>query len=156
VNAHLRPLRDDEFDAWVSAATAGYAASIELDAGLSHEQAQFKAKTDMARFVADGSLPDGHAVFLVEDDGEVVGRLWVADRPIDGGRTALVVYEVAIDEHARGRGLGKLAMEFAADEARRRGIEQVGLNVFGGNTVARGLYRSLGYREVAVWMEKAV
>ena len=156
MNAHLRPLRDDEFDAWVSAATAGYAASIELDAGLSHEQAQYKAKTDMARFVSDGSLPDGHAVFLVEDDGEVVGRLWVAERPIDGGRPALVVYELSIDEHARGRGLGKLAMEFAADEARQRGIARVGLNVFGGNAAARGLYRSLGYREVAVWMEKAV
>jgi ribosomal protein S18 acetylase RimI-like enzyme len=156
VNARLRPLRDDEFDAWVAAATAGYARSIEVDAGLTHQEAQLKAKTDMAGFVSDGSLPDGHAVFLVEDEGEVVGRLWVAERPIDGGRTALVVYEVAVDEHARGRGLGRLAMEFAADEARRRGIEQVGLNVFGGNTVARGLYRSLGFREVAVWMEKAV
>jgi ribosomal protein S18 acetylase RimI-like enzyme len=156
VNARLRPLRDDEFDAWVSAATEGYARSIELDAGLTHEEAQLKAKTDMERFVSDGSLPEEHAVFLVEDDGEVVGRLWVAERPIDGGRTALIVYEVGVDEHARGRGLGKLAMEFAADEAKRRGIEQVGLNVFGGNTVARGLYRSLGYREVAIWMEKAV
>jgi ribosomal protein S18 acetylase RimI-like enzyme len=156
VNARLRPLRDDEFDAWVSAATAGYAASIEHDAGLTHEEAQFKAKTDMARFVSDGSLPEGHAVFVVEDDGEAVGRLWVAERPIDGGRTALIVYEVSVDEHARGRGLGKLAMEFASEEAKRRGLDHVGLNVFGGNTVARGLYRSLGYREVAVWMEKAV
>ena len=156
MNARLRPLRDDEFDAWVSAATAGYAAGIEHDAGLSHDEAQLKAQTDMARFVSDGSLPEGHAVFVVEDDGEAVGRLWVAERAIDGGRTALVVYEVAVEEHARGRGLGRLAMEFAAEEAKRRGIEQVGLNVFGGNEVARNLYRSLGYREVAVWMEKAV
>ena len=28
--------------------------------------------------------------------------------------------------------------------------------VFGGNDVARGLYRSLGFREVAVWMTKEV
>jgi ribosomal protein S18 acetylase RimI-like enzyme len=45
-------------------------------------------------------------------------------------------------------------MEFAEDEARRRGIDRVALNVFGGNEVARGLYRSLGYKENAVAMSK--
>lgn len=154
MSAHLRPLRDDEFDAWVAAAKAGYAASIEHDAGLPHENAQHKAETDMARLVPDGRVPDGHSVYVVEDDGAVVGRLWVAERDVDGGRRALVVYEVSVDEHSRGRGFGRLAMEFAAEEAKRRGIDQVGLNVFGGNDAARGLYRSLGYREVAVWMEK--
>jgi ribosomal protein S18 acetylase RimI-like enzyme len=36
---------------------------------------------------------------------------------------------------------------FAEDEARRRGLSHIVLNVFGGNKVARGLYRSLGYDE---------
>jgi ribosomal protein S18 acetylase RimI-like enzyme len=45
-------------------------------------------------------------------------------------------------------------MEFAEEEARRRGLDRVALNVFGRNVTARGLYRSLGYRESAVFMEK--
>jgi ribosomal protein S18 acetylase RimI-like enzyme len=66
------------------------------------------------------------------------------------------VYGVEIDASFRGRGLGRAAMLFVEDEARRRGIPRIALNVFGGNEVARGLYCSLGYDEVAVEMAKAV
>jgi ribosomal protein S18 acetylase RimI-like enzyme len=45
-------------------------------------------------------------------------------------------------------------MLLAEDEARARGLGRVELNVFGGNEVARDLYRSLGYRESAVQMAK--
>jgi ribosomal protein S18 acetylase RimI-like enzyme len=45
-------------------------------------------------------------------------------------------------------------MLFAEEEARRRGIDRVALNVFGRNTVARRLYQSLGYEENAVAMSK--
>jgi ribosomal protein S18 acetylase RimI-like enzyme len=45
-------------------------------------------------------------------------------------------------------------MLFAEEEARRLGLPGVGLNVFGGNEPARGLYRSLGYAEEAVYMTK--
>ena len=155
MSARLRPLRDDEFDAWFAGAKAGYAVSIEKDGGIAREAAQRKAETDMAQLMPDGRVPDGHAVFQIEDDGEVVGRLWVAERDTEEGRT-LFVYEVAVDEHARGRGFGRLAMQFTEEEARRRGLDRVALNVFGGNDVARGLYRSLGYREVAVFMAKSL
>ncbi len=45
-------------------------------------------------------------------------------------------------------------MTLAEAEARDRGIDRIALNVFGGNAVARGLYRSLGYEEQAVAMSK--
>jgi ribosomal protein S18 acetylase RimI-like enzyme len=45
-------------------------------------------------------------------------------------------------------------MRLAEDEARGRGIDRIELNVFGGNDVARGLYRSLGYVETAAQMRK--
>jgi len=153
VTAHLRPLRDDEFADWVASSKAGYAASIEQDGGLPRETARAKADADFAQLVPEGKVPEDHAVFVVDDDGTPVGRLWVAERDADGERV-LFVYEVAVDEAARGRGLGRLAMQFAEEEAGRRGLARVALNVFGGNDVARGLYRSLGYREVAVWMAK--
>lgn len=61
-----------------------------------------------------------------------------------------------IEERHRGRGYGREAMTLAEVEARRLGLDRVGLNVFGGNEVARGLYRSLGYAENAVFMTKQV
>jgi len=45
-------------------------------------------------------------------------------------------------------------MVFAEEEARLRGLDRIALNVFGGNDVARNLYRSLGYVENAVAMSK--
>jgi ribosomal protein S18 acetylase RimI-like enzyme len=47
-------------------------------------------------------------------------------------------------------------MLYAEEEARRRGLNRVGLMVIGGNGVARNLYRSLGYAENAVFMSKPV
>jgi hypothetical protein len=45
-------------------------------------------------------------------------------------------------------------MLFAEAEARRRGFDRIGLNVFGGNEVARNLYRALGHTERAIIMSK--
>ena len=94
-------------------------------------------------------------VFVVEADGESVGELWVAERDGDLGR-GLWIYDVQIEEAHRGRGYGKEAMLLAEEEARRRGLNRVALNVFGGNAAARGLYQSLGYVETAVLMSKHV
>jgi ribosomal protein S18 acetylase RimI-like enzyme len=44
-----------------------------------------------------------------------------------------------------------LALE---DEVHAHGLARIELNVFGGNEVARGLYRSLGNAEAAVRMDK--
>jgi RimJ/RimL family protein N-acetyltransferase len=45
-------------------------------------------------------------------------------------------------------------MLLVEDQARARDIRRIELNVFGGNTVARRLYLSLGYVERAVLMAK--
>ena len=90
---------------------------------------------------------------IVEADGEAVGHVWFAESSRNDRRT-IFVNDVEIDEAQRGRGLGRAAMGLVEDEARARGIDRVELNVFGGNTAARSLYRSLGYDEVAVGMRK--
>jgi ribosomal protein S18 acetylase RimI-like enzyme len=45
-------------------------------------------------------------------------------------------------------------MQLAEVEARSHGLPRIALNVFGGNEVARNLYRSLGYAETSVQMAK--
>jgi len=47
-------------------------------------------------------------------------------------------------------------MGLVEQEARRRGLARIELNVFAGNERARRLYRALGYGEVAVYMSKPV
>ena len=45
-------------------------------------------------------------------------------------------------------------MTYAEQWAREQGATEIGLNVFGGNTVARRLYSSLGYDERSVTMSR--
>ena len=47
-------------------------------------------------------------------------------------------------------------MILAEEEARRRGLDVVGLNVFSDNTTARRLYQSLGYEEIDIQMSKHI
>lgn len=149
----LRPLRADEYDAWQRAVTDAYALEIETLGDTPREAARAKAEKDMATILPQGLATAGHWISALERDGESVGRLWLAERTMDG-RQVIYVYDVEVDERHRGEGLGRAAMLLAEGEARARGVSRIELNVFGGNTVARGLYRSLGYVERAISMGK--
>ena len=152
-NVSLRPMRDDEFERWLPATRDGYAASMAQHAGMSDEVARRKAEADTDALFPGGRPAPDQWVYVVEADGEAVGGLWVAERDSDDGRI-LWIYDVDVDEQHRGHGYGRAAMQFAEEEARLRGLSGVALNVFGGNEVARNLYRSLGYHETAVFMSK--
>lgn len=145
----LRRLGKDEVAAVAPAIQRGYAADIERNGGLSADAARRKAAEDVPRVLAD----EASALYAVEDDGEPVGHVWLGERDLQE-RHVLWIWDVHVDERHRGRGLGRAAMQLAEQEARRRGLRRVELNVFGGNEVARRLYRSLGYEEWAVAMAK--
>jgi ribosomal protein S18 acetylase RimI-like enzyme len=149
----VRPLRPDEFDAWRRRSERFYAENMVEAGGIDPEAAARKARTDFDALLAGGIETAGHAFFAIEESDDPIGSLWLAERTDDQGRM-LFVYEVYLEAEARGKGHGREAMRFAEGEARRRGIPAVTLNVFGGNEPARGLYRSLGYRELAVYMRK--
>jgi ribosomal protein S18 acetylase RimI-like enzyme len=145
----MRKARPDEAEALIREIQAQYAEDMVAHGGFEPEVARGKAEADIPQAL---SLPT-QQLFVVEDDGEPVGHLWLAERDLDG-RATLFVYDVFVREEHRGRGLGRQAMLLAEEEARRRGIESITLNVFGGNDVARALYRSLDFDEVYVGMRK--
>jgi ribosomal protein S18 acetylase RimI-like enzyme len=147
-----RPLRPDEFDDWVARTKAGYVSDM-VRAGVPEEGAREKGEQDFVKLLGDGVESKGHSLYVLENGGEAVGNVWLSERDDDLGRT-LFIYNVTIDAAYRGRGLGRAAMLWVEGEARRRGIAVVTLNVFGGNDVARGLYGSLDYDEIAVYMRK--
>jgi ribosomal protein S18 acetylase RimI-like enzyme len=148
-------MRPDEFPSFMEASKRAYAEGIETQGGQTAEFAMKKSQQDHATILPDGLDTADHAIFVVEADGERVGVLWIAARE-SGGRRVCFIYDIEIDAGFRGRGYGKAAMLLAEEEARRRGLARIELNVFGGNDVARGLYRSLGYVETSVQMAKDV
>jgi GNAT superfamily N-acetyltransferase len=147
-------MRGDEYAAHIERSRAEYAIEIERNGGLSAAEAEAKAARDFESLFPGGRPIEGQYLFVVEDveSGERVGRLHFAERPL--GSTRMWLYDIAIEEQKRGHGLGRKAMALLEAEARRRGFTRIELNVFGGNKTARSLYRSLGYRELAVEMGK--
>lgn len=155
MGVQLRPMRDEEFADWLPLMRDGYARSMIEEGGVSPESATERAAAQTEQLFPGERPSPEQLVFVVEAEGEAVGELWLADRD-DVLQRCLFVYLVHIAEEHRGRGYGKAAMLLAEEEARRRGIPRLALNVFGGNTVARRLYTSLGYVENAVAMSKAL
>lgn len=151
----LRPLRDEEFPTFLAASKAGYAHDIESHGGMTAAEARRKAEEDFASLFPHGRPEEGQTVLVVEDEesGEALGRVWFTVRK-RGEREVAWLYDITIEEHARGRGYGRQAMLLLEEPVRGLGLTRIDLNVFGGNERARSLYRSLGYREDSVWMGK--
>lgn len=155
MSVQLRPMREDEFAAWLPQMRDGYARDMIDHGSFPPEGATAKAAADVEALFPAGRPSTDQLVFVIEADGEPVGDLWLARRE-DTVLTCLFVYDIYLEEAHRGKGYGKAAMLFAEEEARRRGLDRVALNVFGRNDTARRLYRSLGYEENAVSMSKIV
>lgn len=134
------PMTDAEVAAYRAGAVATYARSRE-EAGESPELALRTARASFAELFPGGRPAPGQHAFTLRHEGRRAGILWVGRRwPAQAW-----VYDVEIDPAFRGRGLGAAAMVHGARWARGEGIARLGLNVFGPNRHARGLYERLGY-----------
>ena len=152
----LRPLSAEEIAQYVPRVSEAYAAELREHLFLNEDAATARAKRSAAAVFPDGAVADGHWLFAVEDgEGTRVGVLWLGV-PFDGEADSLWVYDIEIDPEHRGRGLGRDTMLLAEHEARRLGRNRIKLNVFARNAVARALYLSLGFEEMAIEMSKAV
>jgi ribosomal protein S18 acetylase RimI-like enzyme len=154
VELELRPMSDEEFAEWFPRLRERYAADMVEQAGARPGGARKKAEADMERLFPDGKPAEGQVLFVIEVEGRRAGELWIAEREDELTGKGLWIYDVHVDEAFRRRGLGRKAMLYAEEEARRRGLPGISLNVFGGNASARSLYRSLGYEELAALMRK--
>jgi ribosomal protein S18 acetylase RimI-like enzyme len=145
----LRPLREDEYQAWDAAHRAEYARGLVEHVGMPREQAEAKVERDVPQVLPQGLATPSTWIWAVEDEGRVVGTVFLGVR--DGGAW---LYDITVAEGERGKGYGRAAMTALEDEVRALGYDTIGLNVWGGNDVARGLYRSLGWAEESVHMRK--
>src|SRR5579872_873826 len=108
------------------------------DAGVPRELAESKAENDWKQLLPKGLASANQFLYAVEDEsGARVGDLWWARRETQFEGTHAFVYAIEILPEFRGRGYGREAMLLFEDEARAHGLTHLGLNVFGGNEVAR-------------------
>ena len=140
-----RPMTAEEFAPWWVDQIAGYAESFVINGILPAEQARQRSERQSAELLPDGLGTAGHDILTITLDGEWVGALWVC-HGVEPDTS--FVFDVEIDAAYRGRGLGRASMLAAERATVAAGNHRLGLNVFGHNDVAIGLYTSLGYQPV--------
>lgn len=93
-------------------------------------------------------LAPGHAVFVVESDGRIVGTYFLrANQQGGGDHVANAAY--ATDAATRGRGIARRMAEHSLAEAGKRGFLEMQFNfVVSSNKGAVHLWQSLGFEVV--------
>jgi ribosomal protein S18 acetylase RimI-like enzyme len=64
------------------------------------------------------------------------------------------INELIVDEKARGQGIGKQLVDYAMQEARSRGMDEIEVGTEGTNKKAIGFYRKAGFDEEYVLLGK--
>jgi GNAT superfamily N-acetyltransferase len=153
----VRPRRDEDFDALVELDLASARHHVALDPDLYRLPERAAVADFLRRRLADAD----REVLVAVVDGEVVGQVdvTVASMPDPGSilrpvRTADLGISVA--DGWRGRGIGTVLMEAAEASARRRGAEQVILDMHAANAGARRFYHRLGYREHGLLLRRSI
>ena len=144
----------EAYEAWRVASIAGFAADMVRIGAWPAAGAEAKASAQLEQILPAGRATAGHEFWsIVADDGETVGHLWLGPHDVVG-RGAAFIWDIAIVAGARGRGYGRAALLALEPLVRQLGYETIRLHVFGDNEVARQLYRSAGYVETDVSMQK--
>ena len=150
----LRPMTEAEFTAFRSGLISSYAADKTQAGEWTPEEAQQRSAREFDDLLPDGRQTTGMLLLAaLTPAGEPVGSVWIALRPGQSAASAWI-YDIVVSAEHRGQGNGRALLAAAEREAARHGAAEIALNVFGANTVARGLYESSGYEVTALQMRK--
>jgi ribosomal protein S18 acetylase RimI-like enzyme len=101
-------------------------------------------------------------VFEPQGEGMLPGFVWIEDNKVVGNATVRrlnayargwMIGNVAVAPDWRGRGIARSLMNGCIDLSRQRNAEWAALQVRSDNTIARGLYDSLGFRSIGETIE---
>ncbi|GAA1396781.1 hypothetical protein GCM10009662_11420 [Catellatospora coxensis] len=140
-----RAMTPVDFDQWLQEAIRMYAEEMTASGSRSPADALAASVAEHEELLPEGLRSPGHAFWCVTAGDEVVGTIWLRHGFLPG---LSFVFGVDVDPAHRGRGYGRAAMLVGEQATAAAGDAQLGLNVFGHNTVARRLYDSLGYQIV--------
>ena len=148
----LEEMNSDEFQKYLNFAIKNYAAEHVKAGNWNELEALDKATQEYEKLLPDGEKTLNHNLFMIRDDNEEVGMIWLTQQSSDKG----FIYDINIWETYQGRGYGKQAMKEIENIAKNLGLKSIRLHVFGHNRSARGLYEKLGYIETDIVMQKDI
>lgn len=141
----------EQYAAWLRPTITAYAAD-KVDSGEWPEAGSLaRSRRSFAELLPHGPATPDHHLFTAYAGGDPIGALWLF---VTAERGDSFIYDIAVDESRRGRGLGRALLEAAETWSRERGLRTVSLHVFGHNEIARRLYESSGYEVTDLSMRK--
>ena len=89
----------------------------------------------------------GSAVYVVKEEETIVGTATLLFcRSLSGGLHAFVE-DVVVDEHCRGKGIGKMLMAHIIEVAKKQGVDHINLTSRPERQAANHLYQTLGFKK---------
>jgi ribosomal protein S18 acetylase RimI-like enzyme len=112
-------------------------------------------------FWADRLDDQNSEVVIATLDSRAVGYIWfeIQTREQDAlhlSRRRIYVHHIAVDEAARGAGVGAKLLDQAELEASRAGISNVVLDAWASNSRAQGFFSARGYSPVNIVLGKSL
>jgi ribosomal protein S18 acetylase RimI-like enzyme len=151
MTVRLVPMTPEEYGPYLGRLLPEYAAEHVANGRWSAEESMAGARREIDRLLPEGmATPNAHFLTVVAGAPEQpIGAIW-----LNVDRTNAFLYDLRIDEAHRRHGYARAALLALETYAKAQGAARIGLHVFGRNTAARDLYRSLGYGERDVVMAK--
>ena len=137
-------LTDAEFDAYIASTVPMYAEALARALGTPPAAALERATKQIADLLPNRRTTPDHRFLRVVLEGIALGTLWIGPQR-EAQPPCLYVYDIVIDEAARGRGVGTRVMRWVEHEATRLGLHAVTLSVAAHNEGAVRLYERLGF-----------
>ena len=123
----------------------------DLDDVMWLEHASFPTDAwSAAQMASELWSPHGYYVVLETTDSGAPTVIGYAGLSSLAGNPVADVQTIAVAAEYRGRGLGKVLFTELLDEARRRDVHEVFLEVRADNPVAQAMYTAAGFEQIAV------
>ena len=152
----LEPMDEAAYTAWRTRVEREYANDKVRAGNWPAEDAERLSRAAFDELLPQGLTTAGHELLsMVSEAGDRVGIAWFTVEDREPGRVVFI-YDIEVDEAHRRRGYARAALAEIAAFAREHACAGVMLHVFGYNTPARELYRSVGFEETNVIMLKSV
>jgi ribosomal protein S18 acetylase RimI-like enzyme len=148
-------MREESFDRFFELAVQSHAEDNVASGRWSTQDALLQARNEATRFLPQGFATKDIDLFEIQtpSSSEIVGYLWAGalDR---GTKKVAYLYQLYVLPEYRRQGHARRAIQAYEAMAREGGFRSVALNVFGSNTAAQTLYRSLGFAVTSIGMHK--
>lgn len=151
----LKPMSEPSLADFMSTLKTRYILNRQKSNLLSEAEAIEFTEKQWINILPNGTATaDHHFLHIHNESGDTpIGSTWIQ---IDITNQSAFIFEVIVQSPFRGQGFGRAALEAIQSFAKEQGCNKLGLNVFASNTIAKTLYRSLGFEDVSTDMIKSI